>query len=105
MVMACLMQIVAESAVPEATRAKARALAQALFYGSLLLIILFIASVLIIRFSRAFRAWLIRPPKSATPAEDVWAMHRAPDLSPWDEDQPDEPPAAADDSENGPRPT
>ncbi len=59
--------------------ALAQAMQRALLALIVLVIIFAFGSLAWIRWSRRFRAWLLREPRPPTPAEDVWAMHRLPE--------------------------
>jgi len=54
-------------------------LRQMLFWTIVVLIIFVFASLAIRRFSRAFKATILRSPTQPTATEDVWKMHRLPD--------------------------
>lgn len=47
--------------------------------GLLLLVVLAVASVAIIRFSRNYRRYLLKDPRTPTPSDDVWKMHKLPE--------------------------
>ena len=47
--------------------------------GLLLLVVLAVASVAIIRFSRNYRRYLLQDPRTPTPSDDVWKMHKLPE--------------------------
>ncbi len=53
-------------------------LRQMLFWTIVVLIIFVFASLAIRRFSRAYKANLLRSPARPTASEDVWKMHRLP---------------------------
>lgn len=53
-------------------------LRQMLFWTIVVLIIFVFSSLAIRRFSRAYKANLLRSPERPTASEDVWKMHRLP---------------------------
>jgi uncharacterized membrane protein YidH (DUF202 family) len=57
----------------------AQTIRQVLFWLLLLVGLFSVSSFAFLRWSRRFRRWMLREPKPPTDAEDVWAMHRAPD--------------------------
>jgi len=64
---------------PSERISQAKAIQRMLF---LLLVIVGIFSVgtfAFLRWSRKFRAWILRKPHSATPDSDVWSMYRLPE--------------------------
>ncbi len=69
--------------------------ARALSLALVLLVILVFSWLVILVFSRRFRAWWLPPsPPPPTPADDLWARHRLPPdaLRDWvDEPPPDGP--------------
>jgi len=56
-----------------------------LTWGLIILITFVTAAAAIIVFSRGFRRWVVRDEKRPTADDDVWAMHKSPDL-PDDDD-------------------
>lgn len=56
-----------------------------LVWTVIILMVFLVASYAIHRFSRRFRAYLLRKPVQPTACDDVWKMHRLPES--WDENQ------------------
>jgi hypothetical protein len=66
-------------------------LSHTLFWGTVLILVLVVAAITIVVFSRRYRAYLTRGDHKPTPAEDVWSMHRLPpDEEPYSDRPPDE---------------
>ena len=67
-------------------------LKKVLYLLALLTIMFLFGLWAMVRWSRRFRQFLLREPRKATPAEDVWAMHRLPDetdfFEPGGQDEP-----------------
>ncbi len=61
-------------------------LGRMLLWASIILLTFLVASFAIHRFSKGYRAMLLRKPAPPTASEDVWKMHRLP------ESQDDSPP-------------
>ncbi|MCA9255543.1 MAG: hypothetical protein KDA33_07885 [Phycisphaerales bacterium] len=61
-----------------------------LTWGLIILITFVTAAAAIIVFSRGFRRWIVREQKQPTADDDVWAMHRSPEVT--DEDDGPVPP-------------
>jgi hypothetical protein len=53
-----------------------------LTWGLVILIAFVTAAVAIVVFSRGFRRWIGREKKAPTASDDVWAMHKAPEIPP-----------------------
>lgn len=53
---------------------------QVMVWGVVLLVILVFATAAIIVFSRRYSAYLATKRTGPTPVDDVWSMHKAPDL-------------------------
>jgi beta-lactamase regulating signal transducer with metallopeptidase domain len=49
-----------------------------LVWGMVLLIVLVVAVGALVRFSRAYKSFIVRGGSKPTPSEDVWSMHRLP---------------------------
>jgi len=70
---------------PAGSNDSATALAQAryILWGLLLLVVVvlgfIVAALAMVRWSRQFRANLLRRRRPATPYDDIWSMHRLPD--------------------------
>lgn len=62
-------------------------LLQMVVWGFVLLIIFVAASYAIVRFSRRYRAYLLRRPAPPTASDDVWSQHRV-DVPPREEEGP-----------------
>jgi hypothetical protein len=60
-------------------------LGRMLLWTAVLLFVFLVGSFAIHRFSRRYRAYLLRKPASPTASEDVWRMHRLPEE--WDEEK------------------
>ena len=53
-----------------------------LTWGLVILIAFVTAAAAIVVFSRGFRRWIGREKKAPTASDDVWAMHKPPDVDP-----------------------
>lgn len=71
-----------ESPVRQQARRDAQRLRQALALLIILILIFTIATLVIVRFSKRYRAYLMDRKAPPTPSDDVWAMHRLPDEAP-----------------------
>lgn len=70
----------------------ANAIQIVLFYLLIFVIVFAAALVAMRRWSRNFRAWLLRPPRPQTTVEDVWVMHHPPeDLEAQEPEEPENP--------------
>lgn len=85
-----------QARTPTASRpvkVRARALATAMVYASIIFITLMVGIVVILRFTRRFRAALLRPEGKPTAYTDAWSQHKPPDELPDDDDIRPAPPA------------
>lgn len=76
---------------PADRQAQARAMGELLVWLMILVVIFGAGLVAFFRWSRRYRAWLLRNPQPPSPSDDVWAMHRLPD-----DDAPEETPEEPD---------
>ncbi len=64
---------------PAPREEQARAMGELLVWLMVLVVIFGAGLLAFLRWSRRYKAWILRNPQPPSPSDDVWAMHRLPE--------------------------